>query len=167
MEVREDVSGLMHEALKKCGLSFFMSVPCKHLAKLISRLERDQEVKHLPVTREEEGIGIAAGAFLTGKMGVLLMQNSGLGNAVNALASLMAYYKIPMILVVSHRGLPGETIGAQVPMGKITERLLRTLDIPFFRYESLEDLAHMKDHISHAQAEEKPVCLLISPKFWG
>lgn len=144
-----------------------MSVPCKELAQLISRVETDEGIIHVPVTREEEGIGIAAGVFLAGKMAVLLMQNSGLGNAVNALASLMAYYKIPMILVVSQRGLPGEPIGAQVPMGKITERLLTTLDIPFFRYESVEDLAQMKDHISHAQAEEKPVCLLVSPKFWG
>lgn len=167
MASRKDVSALMHETLKQCGLRFFMSVPCKHLAKLIGRLERDQEVKHLPLTREEEGIGIAAGAFLGGNMGVLLMQNSGLGNAANALASLVGHYNIPMILVVSHRGLPGETIGAQIPMGKMTEPLLRTLDIPFFRYESFEDLAHTKDHISQARLTEKPVCLLISPSFWG
>ncbi|MBW1743686.1 MAG: sulfopyruvate decarboxylase subunit alpha, partial [Deltaproteobacteria bacterium] len=80
---------MMYQTLKQCGLRFFMSLPCQHLAGLISCLESDDQIIHVPVTREEEGIGIAAGAFLGGQMGVLLMQNSGLGNSINTLASLM------------------------------------------------------------------------------
>ena len=154
------------ENLKACGLRFYMSVPCKNLAGLISELEKDQEIAYLPVTREEEGIGVAAGVFLGGDLAVLLMQNSGLGNAINALASLVGYYRIPMILIVSHRGMPGENIGAQVPMGRATENLLKVLDIPFFAYDSPEDLSQLSSHVSYARVTEKPVTLLVSPRFW-
>jgi sulfopyruvate decarboxylase subunit alpha len=144
-----------------------MSVPCKNLAGLISQLEMDEEVTYVPVTREEEGVGIAAGAFLGGDLAVLLLQNSGLGNAINALASLMGYYRIPVILLISHRGMPGERIGAQVPMGRATESLLKVLDIPFFTYDSAEDLSQLRSHVSYARVAEKPVALLVSPGFWS
>jgi sulfopyruvate decarboxylase subunit alpha len=130
-------------------------------------MEKDNEIVYFPVTREEEGIGIAAGAFMGGQMAVLLMQNSGLGNSINVLASLMKYYRIPMILVVSQRGGPEEKIGAQVPMGKATEGLLRTLDIPFFAYHNREDLSQLRNHIACAKTTERPVALLVSPQFWS
>ncbi|MBW2172169.1 MAG: hypothetical protein JRF69_09370 [Deltaproteobacteria bacterium] len=89
MKREESVSKGMLTALKEAGLTFFMGVPCKFFAGVISHLEQDKNVVYIPITREEEGIGIAAGAFLGGQMGVLLMQNSGLGNSINTLASLM------------------------------------------------------------------------------
>ena len=79
----------------------------------------------------------------------------------------MKYYRIPMILLISHRGGPGETIGAQVPMGKATEDLLRALDIPFFTYHKRDDLSQLKDHVSYAKTTERPVALLVSPQFWS
>jgi len=162
-----DISEQMYRALKGCGLNYFLSVPCKNLAGIISCLEKDNEIVYFPVTREEEAIGIAAGAFLGGQIAVLLMQNSGLGNSINALASLMGYYRMPIILLISQRGGPGENIGAQVPMGRATERLLKTIDIPFFKYNSREDLGQLKDHISYAKVAEKSVALLVSPQFWS
>ena len=60
-------------------------------------VELDAEIIHIPVTREEGGFGICAGALLGGKKAGILMQNSGLGNSVNALASLFELYKIPVL----------------------------------------------------------------------
>ncbi|MBW2260018.1 MAG: hypothetical protein JRF18_06145 [Deltaproteobacteria bacterium] len=94
------------------------------------------------------------------------MQNSGLGNSINTLASLMGYFRIPMVLLVSQRGLGGETIGAQVPMGSVTEQLLKVLDVPCFIYRRREDLVHLKDHVLHAKSQEKPVALLVHREFW-
>ena len=167
MKIEKDMSHLMYEALKGCGLQFFMALPCKHLAEIIACLEKDNEIVYVPITREEEGIGIAAGAFLGDKIGVLLMQNSGLGNCINALASLTGFYRIPLILLVSQRGMPGEKISAQVPMGTATEDLLKAVGIPFYRYETREDLLHISDHVSHAQIAETTVALLINPQFWS
>ena len=157
----------MYIALKNSGIRFFISLPCKHLASLIKYLENDKDISYIPVTREEEGVGIAAGSYLGGQMAVMLMQNSGLGNSINALSSLMNYYQIPMILLISHRGTAGEKISAQVPMGRSTEGLLTTLDIPFFKYETKQDIINLKDHISYAFVCEKPIALLVSPQFWS
>ncbi len=162
-----DLSKKMCQGLKDSGLDFFLSVPCKNLAGIISCLEEDKEVMYFPITREEEGIGIAAGAALGGRMVALIIQNSGLGNSINALASLMQYYRMPMILLVSHRGGPGETIGAQVPMGRATKELLDVLDIPYFEYNRMKDLSQLKDHVFYARVTECPVALLVSPQFWS
>ena len=77
----------LYAGLKEKRLDFFVSVPCKLLAKLISLIETDPGIIYTPVSREEEGIGIMAGAFLAGKRPAILMQNSGLGNCINAICS--------------------------------------------------------------------------------
>ncbi|NYT18311.1 MAG: sulfopyruvate decarboxylase subunit alpha, partial [Methanobacteriales archaeon] len=83
-----DSSQAVYQGIKKAGIDFVVSLPCVNLGKLMELVECDPEIKHIPVTREEEGFGICAGAYLSGKKPAILMQNSGLGNSVNVLASL-------------------------------------------------------------------------------
>ena len=111
------------DEMTRAGLSFFVSVPCKLLAGIISVLEKSEGIIYLPATREEEGVGLCVGAYLGGKMPCIVMQNSGLGNSINALASLVALYRIPLVMLISHRGTPGEKIGAQFPMGALTSSI--------------------------------------------
>ena len=85
-------------------INFVVSLPCVNLDKLMKMVETDSDIIHVPVTREEEGFGICAGAFMGGKRPAILMQNSGLGNSVNALASLFELYKLPILMIISHRG---------------------------------------------------------------
>jgi len=99
------------------GIDFVCSVPCNMLAGVLKRIEQ-APVLHVPVTREEEGVGIAAGASLGGKRPALLMQNSGLGNSLNALLSLTKLYSLPLPLIISQRGGKGEKVIAQMPTGK-------------------------------------------------
>ena len=87
-----DSSEAIFNGLKDAGIDFVVSVPCVNLSKLLDMLDEDEEITHIPVTREEEGIGICAGAYLGGKKTAILMQNSGLGNSINALKSLMELY---------------------------------------------------------------------------
>ena len=84
-----DSSEAIFNGLKDCGIDFIVSVPCVNLSKLLDMIDEDSEITHIPVTREEEGIGICAGAYLGGKSPAILMQNSGLGNSINALKSSM------------------------------------------------------------------------------
>jgi sulfopyruvate decarboxylase subunit alpha len=118
------------EALKNNNIDFLCNIPCVFFSRLIEMLEQNFEV--LKITREEEGVGICAGAYLAGKRPCLVMQNSGLGNSVNALASLNKTFKIPLLLLVSHRGVEGEKIVAQVPMGEATPGILDVLGFPYF-----------------------------------
>ena len=73
--------------------------------------------RHVPLTREEEGVGICAGAALSGRRPAMFVQSSGIGNMINALLSLTAFYELPLALFVSRRGVYKEKIEAQFPMG--------------------------------------------------
>ena len=127
-----DSSEAIYNALKDIGIDFVVSVPCVNLSKLLEMVDEDDEITHIPVTREEEGIGICAGAYLGGKKTAILMQNSGLGNSINALKSLMELYKFPLLMIMSHRGTEGENICGQIPMGKSTPWILEAMNFNFF-----------------------------------
>ena len=160
------VSKQLFERLKNNGLDFFVSVPCKFLDDLISLLSNDREVIHTPVTREEEGVGLAAGAFLAGRRPAVIMQNSGLGNSINAICSLLNYYQIPVVFILSHRGVAGEIIDAQRPMGRATSSLLDSADIPYLEISSSGSLAGIDDLVRAGLEDNKPVALLFPPCFW-
>jgi sulfopyruvate decarboxylase alpha subunit len=100
-------------------------VPDNPLSHILAALDRDHpEVRATLATREEEAMGIAAGHYLGGGKPALLMQSSGVGNTLNALGSLLLAYQIPVVMVVSMRGDPGEWNWAQVPMGRAVAPVL-------------------------------------------
>src|SRR6185312_2190252 len=86
-------------ALKAAGFDFFAGVPCSLLKGLVSLLDKDEAAHYVSATREDSALGMACGAYLGGKRPMVLMQNSGLGVSVNALASLHTLYDIPILLV--------------------------------------------------------------------
>ena len=156
----------LYSALKKGGLNFYVSVPCKLLEGIITLLEKDTEVTYTPVTREEEGLGIAAGAFLAGKRPAILMQNSGLGNCINAICSLLNYYRLPIVFIISHRGTSGEKIEAQKPMGDVTKALLERVNVQWYEISDLEDIHLIKNCIEKACLQQRSVAFLFPFSFW-
>jgi sulfopyruvate decarboxylase subunit alpha len=120
------------ELIKELGINFATGVPCAVQKELIALLSTDNEILHISATREEEAIGIAAGAYLGGKLPVVYMQNSGLGNSINAISSLLVAYKIPVLLLVTWRGYPGEDAPQHLPMGKATPKILESLEISYY-----------------------------------
>jgi sulfopyruvate decarboxylase subunit alpha len=160
-------SEAVYNALKKSGIDFVVSLPCVNLGKIMKMVESDQDIVHLPVTREEEGFGICAGAFMGGKSPAMLMQNSGLGNSVNVLASLFELYKLPVMIIMSHRGTEGEFMSAQIPMGKATPQVLDALKIPYFNPETPDDALNIIPKAwKIAKTEGTPVGILLDIKFW-
>ncbi len=126
----------------------------------------DPDIIHIPVTREEEGVGLCAGAWIGGRKPALLMQNSGLGNSINALASLDFLYEIPLIMIISHRGCEGEPIVGQVPMGRLTPRLLDAMEIPRFSPTPAEAEETVAWAWEQAEAQRRPVAVLLDLQFW-
>ena len=162
-----DSSEAIYNGLKDAGIDFIVSVPCVNLSKLLNMIDEDEEITHIPVTREEEGIGICAGAYLGGKRTAILMQNSGLGNSINALKSLMELYEFPLIMIMSHRGTEGENICGQIPMGESTPLILEAMDFNFFK-PSNPDAAYVDVRNSWELSAEdgKPVSILLEIKYW-
>lgn len=156
----------VYNGMKRAGIDFATSVPCINLQDLLGLVESDPEIIHVPVTREEEGAGICAGAYMGGKKPALMMQNSGLGNCINALASLDELYEIPLLMIISHRGGKGETIVGQVPMGRRTPRLLDAMEIPWFAPSSAEAEETVARAWEEAEAKGRPAAVLLDIEFW-
>lgn len=162
-----DSSEAIYDGLKDIGIDFIVSVPCVNLSKILNMIDDDPEITHIPVTREEEGIGICAGAYLGGKRPAILMQNSGLGNSINALKSLMELYEFPLIMIMSHRGTEGESICGQVPMGESTPRILEAMNFPFFKPGTPEGAYDdIRDAWDLSEDEGKPVSILLEISYW-
>ncbi len=161
------VSERLLDELKQAGADFFVSVPCKLLGGMIDLLQVDNSVMYTPATREEEGLGICAGAFLAGKTPVLVMQNTGVGTILTSLCSLGLYFNLPIVMIVSHRGSPGEKIGAQVPMGIATKPLLETIGIPTFQFSDSAEIPRIAKLIHYANTAQRPVAALLDFNFWA
>jgi sulfopyruvate decarboxylase subunit alpha len=157
----------LYDILKSAGLDFFVSVPCKLLGELIDRLAADASVVYTPVAREEEGMGLACGAHLAGRRPAVVMQNSGFGNSVNAVLSLLNYYKVPVVFVVSHRGSPGEPIEAQRMMGSAIVELLRVANVACVEVPGQAELDRVKPAIEQARREGRSVALLLPFSYWA
>ena len=156
----------VYRGMKRTGIDFAASVPCVNLQQLLNLVGEDPEIIHVPVTREEEGVGLCAGAWMGGRSPALLMQNSGIGNSINALASLDLLYRIPLLMIVSHRGCEGETIVGQMPMGRLTPGLLDVMEIPRFSPASAEAEDAVARAWGLASAERRPVAVLLDIAFW-
>jgi len=151
--------------LQAAGVELVMSLPCALLSGVLTEVDR-LPIRRIPVCREEEGVGIAAGAALAGKRAALIMQNSGLGNCINALASLTCFYKLPLFLLMSHRGGPGEQISAQIPMGQTAPRLLDVLSIERLAVKTPPDIKRLESLISRTYDTGAVGAAFLSPELW-
>ncbi len=149
------------------GVSFAASVPCNTLTALLDELDREPRIRHVPVTREEEGVGICAGAALAGRLPVLLMQNSGLGNCLNALLSLTQLYELPLLILATYRGGPDETICAQLPMGRAMRGLLQAANVRFEELATTSDLHTITGLARLAESSGRVVAGIVHPRVWG
>jgi sulfopyruvate decarboxylase alpha subunit len=125
-------------ALKAAEIRQVGYVPDAGHARLIERCQADPEIRAVGLTSEEEGIGLAAGAWLGGQRAALLMQSSGVGNCINML-SLAKSCRFPLTILVTMRGEWGEFNPWQVPMGTKTQAALELMEVLVYRVERAED----------------------------
>jgi len=130
---------------------------------LIASLEAHARLPYVPAVREDIAVGVAAGAALAGRAPAVLMQNSGLGTSLNALASLSLMYRLPALLLVTWRGYAGRDAPEHLLMGQISPGLFELLGIPhrpLARERVAEDLGW-----AHAESTRlsQPVALLLPP----
>ena len=130
------------EELVDCGVDAAALVPDRRLDPIIAAL-RTRGTLVRALAAEEDCVAYAAGRRLAGGRPVVMMQSSGLGNSLNALASLVVPYGLGVPLVVSMRGTLGERNPSQVPMGRAAAALLEALGIQAFR---VTDPAEVRRH---------------------
>ena len=149
--------------LKRAGVSLVGYVPDAGHKRLIELCRADKGMRAVVLTTEEEGIGLAAGAWLGGKRAVLLMQSSGVGNTVNVLG-LLQTCAIPLVTLVTMRGEAGEFNSWQVPMGQGTQAAFETMGVAVKRASSAEEVAPL---VAAALKNDQATAVLISQKVIG
>ena len=152
--------------LKGAGINLIATLPDVNLADLLREVEEDREFTHVPLCREEEGIGICAGAYLVGKKCAAIMQNGGFFNSNNAIVSTLLQYQIPLLLLIYYAGDIGyRTVSTT---GAVTEPVLQALGI---RYYIMRDPADVPELIGRAQVmtedAKRPVALLMTKEVLG
>ena len=157
----------IYENIRESGIDLILSLPCVLLKGLLKVIEEKNEIQHVPVTREEEGVGIAAGAYLGGRTPAILMQNSGMGNSINAVKSLLQLFNIPIIFIMSHRGTKEEKIIAQIPMGKLIPKLLNLLGIKAYYVDSMEKIKEIQNAMQFSRQTKKSTAILLQRSLWG
>ena len=130
MPVSSKNSQIIYDALKACDIRLISALPETWLVHLIRLAADDPEMTMVRLAKEEEGIGISAGAHLAGVKSAMLMQNHGFLASINGIVSLAHLYKIPLLMLISYRGEFGERDPWQTEGGGVTESLLRALRIP-------------------------------------
>ena len=149
--------------LERRGFDFFAGVPCSLIEDLIAALEIHPRLPYIPVPREDVAVGMVAGAWFAGRRPAVLMQNSGLGTSLNALASLALMYGLPSLLLVTWRGHRGKDAPEHILTGEISPRLLELLKIPHrvLAADTLE--ADVAWAVETMDAAMQPVALLVPP----
>ncbi len=153
------------DCMQAASVGIALSLPCNMLSGVLDEIDR-RTIMRIAVCREEEGVGIAAGAALAGRRPILVMQNSGLGNCINALVSLTGMYQLPLFLLMSHRGGPGEQIAAQIPMGQAAAGLLETLGIEQIKVETPADFDSLSSLMRRTYEKSIVGAALLSRELW-
>lgn len=150
-------------ALRASGIRNFAGVPCSILTQLTLEAEASGDVDYVAASVEGEAVSVAAGGWLAGGLGAALMQNSGLGNAVNPIASLCVPYEIPVLMIVSWRGEPGKKDAVHhAPMGSATPGLLELFGIPVTVLREDSDVEQcVADATRYMNKERKPAALIV------
>jgi sulfopyruvate decarboxylase alpha subunit len=156
------------DILKTYNIRFLSYVPEAIGEQMLRLARQDSFFDILPLAREEEGVGVVAGQHVGGARGAVLMPTSGVGNAVNALASLAIPYQIPLPLFIGFRGALGEFNAAQVPMGQALCPIFDALNIPHFLLTRPDEVRTQVDGaLKLTYALESPVALLLSTQLAG
>lgn len=162
----EEAAKNIFGGLKAAGISLIATLPDINLAQLLGEVEADPDVIHVPLCREEEGIGICAGAYLVGKKCAAIMQNGGFFNSNNAIVTTLLQYHIPLLLFIYYAGDIGDRTFST--SGSMTEPVLQALGI---RHYVMREPSGAPELIKRAQIltedSKRPVALLLTKESLG
>ena len=152
--------------MKEAGIEFVATLPDANILEVIKAVDQDPELEHIPLCREEEGIGICAGLYLTGKKTALIMQNAGFLNSCNALTTLSLQFQIPALLLIYYAGDIGDR--GFTTLGSVTEPVLAALGIRAYVPRDPEKFSDtLKGALILAEDSKKPVAVLLTRDVLG
>jgi sulfopyruvate decarboxylase alpha subunit len=150
-------------ALQEAGVRYIVGLPETWLVPLLRLLKDHPDFIDVPVASEDEGVGVCAGLELGGQSSALLMQNTGLLASANALTALSLKHRIPVLMLISHRGAPGlrDSQDYHLLEGEVTAPVLEALRIPAYPVYRPEDVEKIKMARERATLGKQSVAVLL------
>ena len=157
----------LFDVLKRAQVRQVGYVPDAGHARLIERCKADNDIRDVVLSTEEEGVALAAGAWLGGERAALLMQSSGVGNCINML-SLPVICHMPLLMIVTMRGDWGEFNPWQIPMGQGTRPSLEAMGVIVNKVDEPDLVASTVQGAAHLAFNTwKPVAVLLGQRVLG
>jgi sulfopyruvate decarboxylase subunit alpha len=150
--------------LKRAGIDLVASLPDQWLGDLIKQCEADPAITHIRLAREDDGVGICAGAWLGGRKAALVCQNSGVLLAANALGGIGFHHQIPLLVIAAHRGHYDDGQYYQMYKGRICEPVLQAMGLPHWVVSNKDEIPIIGDAARQAYLNRLPVVVLLRKK---
>lgn len=152
--------------LKSARIDFVATLPDEKIVELIRAVAADPALRHVPLCREEEGVGICAGAYLAGKKTAMIMQNAGFLNSCNALTTTSLQFQIPLLLLIYYAGDMGDR--GFTTLGSVTEPVLQGMGIRYTVLRRADDVERsLRDAQVLADDSKRPVAVLLTKRVLG
>jgi sulfopyruvate decarboxylase subunit alpha len=155
------------EALQNIGVTLAAYLPDEWLEPLIDEVERTPTIRGVRVAREDEGVGICAGAFFGGKRAVLITQNSGILLSGNAIVGCAMLHHAPFLMLVSYTGNVSDRRFYQINKGKATEPVLQALGLRYAILETPDQVSMIEDLAAYAYQSAQPAVALLGRSILG
>lgn len=156
------------KGIEEINPDYFLSIPCSTVGPVIKYFENSDKVKAFPVSREEDGVGIAAGISLGGKLPVMLIQDTGIGNSILAITTFVQAYHVPMLILVTRRGGFGEINSAVNLFSEPLPRILDDAAVKTFKLDYKVPLKEwsvaIKGASKYAQDTHRPIIVMFNIK---
>ena len=157
---------LLVEKLKECGISVIVRMPDTRITEIWQTLDNDKSLTKIQVSREDEAIGICAGAYAGGLKVALLMPNSGLMVSIYPLACLSMLYRLPVFMLIAYRGTPGDNTYFQEYQGLTTVPLLNAVGVAHHgTLRRKEDIDIVAEVFQYSQYFKRPSAVLLGGEF--
>lgn len=150
------------EALADADVVFAASLPDSWLTGVLEALDASEAIRHIPVAREDEAVGLVAGMTLGGRRGVVVCQNAGLLVSVNALAGYGAHHGLAIPVIVALRGGPDDGFYYQSYKARTSARVLEGIDVPSFTVSDPNRVADAASVVDMAWLHRRPAVALLT-----
>jgi sulfopyruvate decarboxylase subunit alpha len=150
-------------ALKETGINLVVSVPEHNLLELIDTVDADPAFRHIPATREEEGVGICAGAYLGGMHPALIMMSAGFLTCCNALVTVNYLSGLPLLMLVGYSGGLSEQYWLHTQLGLYTEPVLQAMRVVYQEVRRVDEVTEaIRDCDLLTRASHRPVAVVLN-----
>jgi len=150
------------DRLKRAGIQIVTLLPDAWMVRLIEAVAADPQLRLVRISREDEGVGLCAGAYLGGKKAVVIAQNAGFLLSANALAALSMHHQIPVLILIVQRGGHDDDQYYQIYKGRVTVPVLDAIGIPYHFVDGPEDFHIIEQASQQAYLARTPVAVLLS-----